>query len=67
MLLEIIPKDCMIYKYYRGINRDWNSIIKTRVVVMQSHLFLMTHTTVHFFVIAIVKKYMIPKRSILLQ
>ena len=33
MLLEIIPKDCMIYKYYRGI----------------------------------VKKYMIPKRSILLQ
>ena len=20
MLLEIIPKDCMIYKYYRGIN-----------------------------------------------
>ena len=39
MLLEIIPEDGMIYKYYRGINRDWNSIIKPELWLCKATCF----------------------------
>lgn len=39
MLLEIIPENCVIYKYYRGINRDWNSIIKPELWLCQAGYF----------------------------
>lgn len=39
MLLEIIPEDGMIYKYYRGINRDWNSITKPELWLCKATCF----------------------------
>lgn len=39
VLLENISEDCMIYKYYRGINRDWNSIIKPELWLSRADCF----------------------------
>ena len=39
VLLENIPEDCMIYKYFRGINRDWNSITKPELWLCQAGYF----------------------------
>lgn len=39
ILLENISEDCMIYKYYQGINRDWNSITKPELWLCQAGYF----------------------------
>ena len=36
MLLETIPRDQVIYKYCRGLNRDWNRIIKPELSLSQA-------------------------------
>lgn len=39
LLLKKIPTDKIVYKYFRGINRDWNSIIKPEVWLGQAGKF----------------------------
>ena len=39
LLLKKIPKDKMVYKYFRGTNRDWNSIIKPEIWLCQAGRF----------------------------
>lgn len=38
-LLKEIPKDKVVYKYFRGINRDWNSITNQKVWLCQAGKF----------------------------
>lgn len=39
LLLDRIPNDKIVYKYFRGTNRDWNSIIKPKVWLCQAGKF----------------------------
>ena len=39
LLLEKIPSDKIVYKYFRGINRDWNSITNQKVWLCQAGKF----------------------------
>ncbi|MGI6501673.1 MAG: DUF2971 domain-containing protein [Anaerostipes sp.] len=36
LLLKKIPRNQVVYKYYRGINRDWNSIIYPEIWLCQA-------------------------------
>ena len=39
LLLKKIPKDKIVYKYFRGTNRDWNSITKPEMWLCQAGKF----------------------------
>ena len=39
LLLEKIPADKIVYKYFRGINRDWNSITNQKMWLCQAGKF----------------------------
>lgn len=39
LLLKEIPADKIIYKYFRGTNRDWNSISKSKIWLCQAGKF----------------------------
>lgn len=39
LLLKKIPKDKIVYKYFRGINRDWNCITKPELWLCQAGKF----------------------------
>lgn len=35
-LLKTVPEDMLVYKYFRGINRDWNTIISNNLWMNQA-------------------------------